>query len=302
MCRAILIKNLKQEKDENIFGIVLNYTINSMNKGNRDGAFINFDGQELKTLDNKEFINFLLLNRDNLNKAKSVMLHLRMSTNKVSEEFIHGWKYDNYTCYHNGVIELKNKSAINDSLDFFNSIFKQNNELNKEKLQKELNKRWGSGAFFFVDDFDKDTAIVSKEHKMNFHLINNTLVVINSNDDVHDFDSEIELKEEKDTFDFGKLRLINEANRYKIISCKVDIESDYSTEIYNEIVWLSEGVPKLKEKLKFKTKQYGYYSNKKYTDWDSGEWEDYKEEEIEYLKGKGKNKKKENELTNYMFS
>jgi len=213
------ITKTKAKNDKNTFGIVMNYVVNSYNRGNKDGFYIKFENNEIRTLDYQKFLDFIIDNQEQINDSKDVNLHLRMATHGKGEDCIHGWNFGDYDCYHNGVVQIKNKKIPNDSYDFFKSVDKGNLKKTIKAIKSELKTRTGTGAFFMIDKSKNNSFIFSKNHTINVHLINDNIISINSNDDVHKFEPEIELEstgkkeiwglefdtEESELFDLGLL-------------------------------------------------------------------------------------------------
>ena len=123
MCRAFLILELEKGRvDEAKFQIVLNYVVNAKNRGNTHGYFISVDGDSFRTLDYDKFLKFVIKREDEINKAKVVAGHLRLATaGDVIEKWVHGWKFKNYECYHNGIAH-EHKNFDHDSYDFSHAI------------------------------------------------------------------------------------------------------------------------------------------------------------------------------------
>lgn len=183
MCRAFLLLG----GGKLAYKVLLNYTVNSYENRNSDGFFIKIDNKTNRTLDFAKYIDFIVKNENAIKESKLIAGHLRLATNKVCKDNIHGWgfKYSGYTfnCYHNGVNSIKNRKNSNDSFDFFEAVFeraKRKKLINA--LREEIEER-GSGAYFIVND--KYIILASVNHEINVHLLNNQLLCINSNDDIH---------------------------------------------------------------------------------------------------------------------
>ena len=126
MCYTSVIIN-KYRVGENGFNILINM-ISSHHKKNKDGYAIMFSDfkrtRRMRTLNFSEFIDFVLQNKQNIMNSRIVHLHLRLSTNIVTQKFVHLWKISDFYCSHNGMLynnyDLK---KMNDSLLFFTKIF-----------------------------------------------------------------------------------------------------------------------------------------------------------------------------------
>ena len=185
MCRAVFMKKIKEGVDNNMFPLTLNYLLNAHNRGNKQGYFIRFDNNEIRTINFDDAFNFVTKHKEEINQSNRVLLHCRMATHGASiNEFVHGWRLGDHYCFHNGVVELKNKTLGNDSLDFFTEVTKSKKIL--KNIRREIKTRYGSGAFFMIAD-NSPSYIFSKNHTINIHLLNRSIIVINSNDDIHEF-------------------------------------------------------------------------------------------------------------------
>lgn len=241
MCRAAFIQKLKEGENTNLFPLTLSYLLNSHNKGNKDGYFIRFDTTEIRTTDFNLAYNFVVENEKGINNSKKIMLHARMGTHGTGAEFVHGWKKEAFSCYHNGIIELKDKTILNDSLDFFNEVTK--NKKTIKNIKREIKERTGSGAFFMIGD--DVSFIFSKNHDINIHLINRDIIVINSNDDIHEFnDTLLNVGEEK----IIKFGLEFTTTKTEKISLKLDIQEDLLMSFQNELMVIGkDGVVAIEE-------------------------------------------------------
>lgn len=206
MCRAALIVNLSNANNKplanhNLYGIVMNYVVNSYNKYNKDGYYIKFGNYQIRTLKFFDFISYIREHKNEINTSNSIQIHLRYATHGKGEDFVHGWRFliDNkaFNCYHNGVIQLINKEHINDSYDLFKTVIDKTNEnLNiVENIKTELNQRTGNGTFFIVGS--NQSYIFAKNHGINVHLINDNVLIFNSNDDIHNLKKNVFIKNKK---------------------------------------------------------------------------------------------------------
>ena len=92
-----------------------------------------------------------------------------MATHGKGEEWVHGWKFNNYSCYHNGVVEVNNKKILNDSYDFFKAVCKEE-QLKYKNIEEELQNRTGSGAFYMIHNNKGEHLIFSKRHTITVQL------------------------------------------------------------------------------------------------------------------------------------
>ena len=252
-----------------MYPLTLNYLLNSHNKGNKDGYFVRFDKTEIRTTDFNVALNFVLEHKEEINNSTKVLIHARMATHGGSE-FVHGWELGGYRCFHNGVMELKDKTIQNDSLDFFKTVTK--NKKTVKNIKREIKERTGSGAFFMIG---KDTSyIFSKNHDINIHLLNRNIVVFNSNDDVHKFeDVVIDVSNEK-VIAFG---LEFPSVKTQKIDAKVEFFEDLKMTFENELLTIGkEGVIAVEH-----LEVYDIYKYAKGKAWDSSKWDYPKEKQKE---------------------
>lgn len=187
--------------------ITINYAINAYKKGNRDGFAImwNYNNKEnvYRTLNFNKFVDYIMNNKDQIDSAKYVFGHLRQSTTgSVEKEGIHLWKFGGeYYCGHNGVNDVVKVNNISDSYDFFEQVFTDNNNI-INGLKRELEFR-GGGAYFLISHNEKFLFGVNNFTKVNLHLINDKLLVVNSNDDIHEFNDDLEYETTRKIWKFG---------------------------------------------------------------------------------------------------
>lgn len=188
MCRAFTILELeKGRKDEAKFQTVLNYVVNAKNKFNKDGYFLSVDGNSFRTLDYEKFLEFVIKNEDAINSANVVNGHLRLATaGDVIDKWVHGWNFKGYECFHNGCLH---EYKTNDSYEFFSKVKK----FTVKGIIKTAKENSGWGVFMMIDPNGKKF-IVSKSTDINVHVMNDHFLAINSNEDVHDLNSEVELE------------------------------------------------------------------------------------------------------------
>lgn len=198
MCRAFYIRPVKELDDngkELMFRIVCNYVNNSKQKGNDEGYFLGVDDKAIRTLDWDKYVEFIKENKEAIKNAKFVAGHLRISTNVKGEQYIHGWDFDGFYTYHNGIIETKDDKELHDSFDFFKHVSAAG--INEHTIKFELEQRTGGGVFMFANQKKNLAYFGSRGWKINFHLMNNSILVVNSNDDIHKFRKDVfsEIKE-----------------------------------------------------------------------------------------------------------
>jgi hypothetical protein len=185
MCRLFYIGKVgDQEVGATGYGVALNYMIHANEKGNKDGYALQEDNNIYRTMD---WGNMVARFRDHMEEIKHshrLAGHARYSTNEINKKWIHGWDFHGYKCYHNGVLDQKNKDKhANDSYEFFENVFASEKPEMLDKIKEVVSKTGGYGALMMVGP--TDTYIVSIGHQIHIHLINDDLLVINSNDDIH---------------------------------------------------------------------------------------------------------------------
>ena len=255
MCRAIYMKKLTEGVNKNMFGLTLNYVVNSYNKRNNDGFFIKFGDSELRTMDYNQFIEFIVQNKELINESQEIMIHLRLATHGRGKECVHGWELRGYNCFHNGVIEIENKLIEDDSLDFFTEVTRDKKVL--KNIKKAIKKRTGSGAFFMIGK--NKSYIFSKRHDINIHLINKNIITINSNDDIHDFVEDIEIESEKPVDAFG---LSFSGTKTTEIKTELDISEDLDLTTDNSLMIIKNNVVEKAIPLDIGAKKLGYGTEK----------------------------------------
>lgn len=227
MCRGFLIAGRGAK-----FSILMNYTVNSYNAGNTEGFFLSIGkNKSIRTLDFNEFLQYIRDNRCAINSAKIVCGHLRLATNPVSDDNVHGWKMKGYYCYHNGINKIVNKKNDNDSYDFFERVF-HHKKIRKGLLQ-ELKER-GSGCYFMVNPEKEIIMLASATHGFTMHLINHKLLVVNSGDDIHKFNEAGVIERNCWYRAFGMA--FSESEKEKIDIPDVRIYSDIDEEIDDQLV------------------------------------------------------------------
>lgn len=185
MCYTSLIFS-KSELGELGLKILLNQISENYKINNHGYAlfFSNYSDikEKIRTMDFLDFLNFIIQNREKIKKSKLIHLHLRLSTNKVKEEFIHLWEVNGWNCSHNGVLHNCNLNNIeNDSLSFF---MQYKDLFEKEKLRelkKVLENDINGYGLFLLSNVNKFKILAfAKSKDANITILNN-IVVISSN-------------------------------------------------------------------------------------------------------------------------
>jgi len=140
MCYNLIVKtfeiNKKQKKEvRNLLKEIFEEF-----KYNDDGAFLynSLTSEVIRTLDYNEFEKKLRSLKIDDNTL--IHLHLRKATSgSVSEQNIHGWRFDNYICSHNGYYGYSyylsvSKSKLDDNSDSFEFFEKNKDAINNEDL------------------------------------------------------------------------------------------------------------------------------------------------------------------------
>lgn len=170
MCYTCVIINTKQVGKEGLT-FVLN-TFNFINF-NPDGYAIRFDNNVLRTLNKKEFINFVLRNREKIMNSKIVHIHYRNATSgTVNLNNVHLWKFKNYYCSQFGTSDGGNEEK-SDSLQLFENL--QNLEINLKNVKKLVEEKGKYGVYFLTGN-DKIYA-AAQNKKIFIYLVKNTLIL-----------------------------------------------------------------------------------------------------------------------------
>jgi hypothetical protein len=169
-------------------------------------------------------------NKELIDKEEIVYGHARLATNRVCKKHIHGWNLNGWYCFHNGINDIKDENNENDSWDFFKYVFRGQCKTEKvwERFIEEINER-GNGAYFMVNPSKEIYMMAGTSINVNVHLINKNLVMINSNDDIHDFDEKLSVKR-KITYDYFGLEFF-ETKEVPLEYDKPKITSDIKSEL-----------------------------------------------------------------------
>ena len=189
MCYTSVIIN-KYRVGENGFNILINM-ISSHHKKNKDGYAIMFSDfkrtRRMRTLNFSEFIDFVLQNKHNIMNSRIVHLHLRLSTNIVTQKFVHLWKISDFYCSHNGMLynnyDLK---KMNDSLLFFTKIQDDLKTQNMENIKTKLENVSGFGRFILSNPKDKKLIVIAYNCECYLQHINDNLIVTSSKYTIND--------------------------------------------------------------------------------------------------------------------
>lgn len=277
MCRAFLILDTKPNNNDRAKSlIVLNYVINSYDLGNNDGYFLQIDSKIYKTMDIYAFLNYIKDNIKTIDNANVIQGHLRIATNSVvGKKGIHGFKFGDYYCSHNGI--MHDYSYGHDSKTFFSKCDKV--KFKPKAIAKLFADNEGYGVFFAVNPTGNKFAF-SKNKEITIHLINKHLLVMNSQNDIHEqIDTEIAINSKKNEtikHKFGILEF-NETIRTNTTTITYDnntIFNDIVSQQNNKVITFDKNnqpiaiIPIKKPK----TKYYDYNKNiwknsKKMTNW-----------------------------------
>ncbi len=196
MCRAFcaIAANDSKQTKANMMGIALNYMYNGEDKNNEDGFFFSSTADDGKvTSDRTMFIGNMLEFISKSPVSRIFHGHARAANRGGAvHEFIHGWDIKGYTCSHNGTITIDKKypQKENDSISLFELLGKGYDEdINKfVKKMKQITETvvlGGTGVFIIQNR--PYTIVMTINKAANVHYINDDIVAINSEDDIHSF-------------------------------------------------------------------------------------------------------------------
>jgi len=249
MCRGFIGLNLNNspETRDLMRRIMLRYMKNSDMKNNDDGYVFNYTkptgkSDTLRTMEYKDVMNFIDYNVDHYTGV--VHGHARLtSVGKTAPEYIHGWDYRGFTCSMNGTVGMADEfmSCDNDSLSLFKLIFSdefysEDHEVLAGNIKQLLESvvDYGNGALFMTRG---DITIVANVNKrVTYHLINDSIAILNTNDDIHSlFSSDIVEYKHNDVIksiekNGLKLERVNATCKAASYNTKVEFESDYSAD------------------------------------------------------------------------
>lgn len=261
------------------------------NKNNDDGYALRYGDEVLRTLSYYKLINTVINKKSEIMGSKLIHLHLRKSTNKVSEEFVHMWDIGGWYCAHNGVLQGYGSDEKNDSLEFFRKCKDSLKKENLDSLKELIEKESGYGVFLLTNKLGDKAIVMSKNKDIHVeeYISRNSKVLAISSDDIEDklpshftFKWKVELKREilfgetEETIEFDQLNIDKEEFTYA--HAKAD---DFIT-----LIDLNKS--KIIEKLGIAKSTYSYYTKT---------YETTVETPKEAETGKTGNKKKENRTT-----
>lgn len=274
MCRAFLL----QGKDVEKFPYLMHYFVNSVNKGNNDGFFLMIgDKINIRTMRFSQLLDFMYDNRELIDSEEIVAGHARLSTNIVSHKYIHGWNMNGYYCMHNGMNSITNGHG-NDSWDFFNTVFRGQcrHENVLDRFYDEMVYR-GYGAYIMVNPGREEYLLSAYEYTdLYCHLINNELVLINSNDDIHVFDGNLYVQM---VSKYNKFGLCFKDKHDKQINCDVPIvDSDSSFKLSDSVVKIYKDDDGEYKRVLRSLPDYSYNDNSKKYWYDDEYYDEYYDE------------------------
>lgn len=259
MCRGFVGINLDSSirASEDIHALMLNYMDKSYSKNNTDGFFfenLDLEGhrESLRTLNIIESLDFIHSKRKDLKHV--VHGHARWtSVGGTTEGNVHGWQYKGYSCSMNGTFDLDKKFMTHDTdsqsffeMAFAEGVYDEDLELWMIRLKSLAEKtiNYGNGGLFFVGP--EYTIVLSVNKKVNYHLMNDRIIILNTNDDIHtNYNDSVKVKIRKPGKEFslkmGELSLKPDTSIdfYQRYPCNLLIESDYSAVIEDSVALIN---------------------------------------------------------------
>jgi hypothetical protein len=294
MCRTYYVGALNGGAlGVNGYNIHFNYLFNS-HGNNRDGYAFYSPAMEHRSLNFRETVNKLEGHKAAIKNSNFIAGHARASTNKVCDEFVHGWEFNGFRCYHNGVITMDTSQSENDSLNFFKEVFRRKKKGLVHEIKRTVRQhvKSGWGAFLLISPVNKYVVCINKE--VNIHIINGELLALNSQDDIHKFKKSIHMTRDREV-NFWGLKFKKTEDKY--MECAVEVCEDMTTAVDDCIVVIDRNnkivqVIPLKEKVS----AYAYQSQATIKDFRNNEcdkkeninlgysnWENYpKRVDLEY--------------------
>lgn len=142
--------------NQEINNSVILHAINEQARVNNDGYAYRAGNRIVRTLDLDKFF------REIKNEKPHVMhIHMRKSTNIISDKYIHLWAYDGITFAHNGVIH--NVRHQNDSLGIWEETKKLFDKMDIENIKKKFESYNGYGVFTIL--YPDDTSMLISINK-----------------------------------------------------------------------------------------------------------------------------------------
>lgn len=270
MCRAFLAIRLDDQDEtvKNQKGAALNYMLNSRNKGNHDGFFagIHTDKPEaIRELDLMPVMKWI----DSTELTRVFHGHARAANRGgVLQKYVHGWTFRDYMCTHNGTVDIDNQweQDANDSFTFYRAIFSEkvwnpNIETFVNNI-KDFTEKYvtGHGVFFMTNE--KNTIVLSLGREVCMNLINGNLLLLNSNNDIHEFTESVSVEnkfiyDSKNKKDLGILTFTQESSpvRREYFDASVSVNENLSAKEENCLLIFDNETGKCIRKVKLDPKK-----------------------------------------------
>lgn len=234
MCRVTVLfgtSNEKVTKEQCAKQLLMNGM-----KHNQDGYFIKAGAASLRTLDKAQYVRYFNKKQSVIASAPMVFMHQRTSTNKVSQEFVHGWRLEQYYCAHNGVgSHIPSIATGNDSLDLFSSI-----DTDSADAVKAAYVRNGDGTYFMLDERGSGY-IFGETIYVAVPDANHELWAFSSKEDV--FNNKYEYVTEKLVKAIGVINIVEKEHQ------KLSFPTWTAIELRDTLLVLKAGVPIREERL-----------------------------------------------------
>ena len=277
MCRTWSIYGIKnkqtdtEKQEQQIKAIGLNYLFNAIDLGNTDSFYIGYGNFEkknyCKTTTIETAIRFIEQQRGNMQIG-----HARISTHG-QRDISHGFNIGKYIITHNGIwqgygdsIYSTEAKPLTDTEAFFNAITDKGKlPITPARIEKAY--KGGYGVIFALEKQAKKLHIIAIDKEINIHLLPKyNIIAINSNNDIHTFDTEQILSYKwEETKNIGGVPLIREKTENVPYTIEQVIrQGEYTTELDNVYLVLNIQTgkfskPKQLSLKKHKTKQNSYY-------------------------------------------
>jgi len=184
MCYNLILKtiniNKKQKKEvKNLLKEIFKEF-----RYNDDGAFLfnSSVNQIIRTLDYAQFEKKL----QNLKIDNNTLLHMHLrkaTSGSVSEQNIHGWRFENYICSHNGYYGYGyyytlNKSKLDDNSDSYEFFEKNKDAINSENI--EAIDVEGFYGVAYCNSLDSSRLLIISKHKSaKLYYLKNLILISN---------------------------------------------------------------------------------------------------------------------------
>ena len=227
-------------------------------EANNDGYALLFSDWKnkniIRTMNLTQFIKFIKREKKNIEKSHVIHLHLRKSTNIISNEYIHLWKFKKWYCSHNGVLQNYNP---NDSYGFFSSL----KNFSTDYIKKRLENLYGYGLFIMTNLRKRKIIAGCANKTTNIILIDGILTIASSE---YPLDNEVDIK----ITDGKTVKFLNlELNSISVEKFNFNVKEKnvYETETDNCVIELDykKGKTKL-EDLYPSYRNYGYRAPRYY--------------------------------------